>query len=122
MIISQKNKSTIREFISKLPTILHPLHVYLYKSSPPCSSQHRRAILKLKELVKNLSPLKVPDKGKRILQAGAPNEYWRVVLLEEINGIQHMHCYNSRKFKESEKHYHSTYKEIMAIKRGIEKF
>ncbi len=112
----------IREFIPKLSSILHPLHVYLRKISPPWSDLHRRAILKLKEVVQNLPPLKIPDKGKRILQTDASDEYWGAVLLEEINGVRHVCCYNSGEFKESDKHYHSTYKEILAVKRGIEKF
>lgn len=41
---------------------------------------------------------------------------------EDETGKRHNCGYKSRVFKDSEKHYHSTYKEILAIKRGIEKF
>lgn len=41
---------------------------------------------------------------------------------EDEKGKRHICGYKSGVFKDSEKHYHSTYKEILAVKRGIEKF
>ena len=40
----------------------------------------------------------------------------------EKNGKTHICGYKNNAFKESELHYYSTFKEIIAVKRGIEKF
>ena len=58
----------------------------------------------------------------RILQTDASDEYWAAILLEEKNSKRSVCGYKSGKFKQSEAHYHSTFKEILAVKRGIEKF
>jgi len=50
------------------------------------------------------------------------DKYWSAVLLEDKNGHRHICGYKSGSFKESETHYHSTFKEILAVKYGIQKF
>ncbi|KAL4582307.1 hypothetical protein LXL04_006854 [Taraxacum kok-saghyz] len=60
---------------------------------------------------------------KRILQTDASDDYWGAVLLvEDSSSVRSICGYKSGTFKASEQHYHSTFKEILAVKRGIEKF
>ncbi|GJY06920.1 putative reverse transcriptase domain, viral movement protein [Tanacetum coccineum] len=73
---------------------------------------------------KGMPPLKIPASAKkRILQTDASDECWGAVLLvQDNNNKRHVCGYKSGTFKASEQHYHSTFKEILAVKRGIEKF
>ncbi|KAL0444952.1 UNVERIFIED_CONTAM: polyprotein [Sesamum latifolium] len=64
----------------------------------------------------------IPSTGHRILQTDASNEFWRAILIEEENGKKHFCGHASGQFKDSKKHYHAVYKEILAIKNGIKKF
>ncbi|GKF80438.1 putative reverse transcriptase domain, viral movement protein, partial [Tanacetum coccineum] len=60
---------------------------------------------------------------KRILQTDASDECWEAVLLVQDNhNKRHVCGYKSVTFKAFEQHYHSTFKEILAVKRCIEKF
>ena len=52
----------------------------------------------------------------------ASDEYWAATFVEEVNGKRNICVYKSGAFKLSELHYHSTFKEILAVKHGIEKF
>ncbi|KAH9744168.1 hypothetical protein KPL70_003573 [Citrus sinensis] len=52
----------------------------------------------------------------------ASDESWGAILLEEINGKEHFIAYASRQFFDTQKHYHSVFKEIFAVKNGIKKF
>ena len=56
------------------------------------------------------------------MQTDVSDEYWAVALFEEINGKRNICGYKSGAFKPSKLHYHSTFKEILAVKHGIEKF
>ena len=56
------------------------------------------------------------------MQTDASDEYWAAALFNEIDGKRNICGYKSGAFKLSELHYHSTFKEILAVKRGIEKF
>ena len=58
---------------------------------------------------------------KRILQTNASSQYQGAVLLDE-NKNRVIYEYQSVKFKEVEQHYHSTFKEILVVKKVIEKF
>ncbi|GKB54329.1 putative reverse transcriptase domain, viral movement protein [Tanacetum coccineum] len=59
----------------------------------------------------------------QILQTDASDECWGAVLLvQDNNNKRHVYGYKSGTFKASEQHYHSTFKEILAVKRCIEKF
>ncbi|GKA27953.1 putative reverse transcriptase domain, viral movement protein [Tanacetum coccineum] len=71
-----------------------------------------------------MPPLKIlASSEKRILQTDASDECWGAVLLvQDNNNKRHVCGYKSGTFKASEQHYHSTFKEILAVKRGIEKF
>ena len=74
----------------------------------------------MKRLAEKLPPLQIPGPGKRILQTDVSDEYWAVALFEEINGKRNICGYKSGAFKHSKLHYHSTFKEILVGKHGIE--
>ncbi|GJU95021.1 putative reverse transcriptase domain, viral movement protein [Tanacetum coccineum] len=82
------------------------------------------AVKAIKCLAEKMPPLKIPASSeKRILQTDASDECWGAVLLvQDNNNKRHVCGYKSGTFKASEQHYHSTFKEIIAVKRGIEKF
>lgn len=106
--------------IAKPRTILSAL---LTKNLPPWSSKHLRAVQQLKYWSKQLPPLHIlGHTSSRILQTDASNDYWGAVLLKEEEGKRHICGYKSGPFSTAESHYHSTFKEILAVKRGIEKF
>ena len=93
------------------------------KNNPPkWDSTHTKAVQQLKKLAEKLPPLQILETGKRILQTDAIDEYWAAALFEELDGKRNICGYKSGAFKPSELHYHSTFKEILAVKRGIEKF
>ncbi|XP_042505523.1 uncharacterized protein LOC122082100 [Macadamia integrifolia] len=85
--------------------------------------QETAAIHALKQLSTRLPWLQIPSDGRRILQTDASDTHWGAVLLEENPDSTRTVCgYKSGSFKTSEAHYHSTFKEILAVRRGIEKF
>ena len=57
-----------------------------------------------------------------MLQTDASKDFWGAILLEEVNGQRYYYAHANGQFKEFEKHYHAIYKEILTVKRGIEKF
>ncbi|KAK8957121.1 hypothetical protein KSP39_PZI000021 [Platanthera zijinensis] len=110
------------EFIDDLVKFRSPLTNQLKKEAPPWNDACTNAVKKLKSLSKDLPPLQIPSSGRRILQTDASDHFWGVILLEELNGKRRICGYKSGAFKSGELHYHSTYKEILVVKRGIEKF
>ncbi|KAH9698073.1 hypothetical protein KPL71_023868 [Citrus sinensis] len=52
----------------------------------------------------------------------ASDESWGAILLEELNDKEHFIAYASGQFSDTQKHYHSVFKEILAVKNGIKKF
>ncbi|GKA27100.1 putative reverse transcriptase domain, viral movement protein [Tanacetum coccineum] len=83
-----------------------------------------KAVKAIKCLTEKMPPLKIPASAeKRILQTDASDECWGAVLLvQDNNNKRHVCRYKSDTFKASEQHYHSTFKEILTVIRGIEKF
>ncbi|KAF7836004.1 polyprotein [Senna tora] len=61
--------------------------------------------------------LRILGDGKRILQTDASDEYWGAILIEEDKDQLYYCEHASGQFKDSEEHYHTTYKEILAVKR-----
>ena len=108
-------------FIPKVSRYRNCLAQLLKKTPPEWNFIHTEAVQQLKRLAEQLLPLQIPGTGKRILQTDANDEYWVVALLEEVNGKRNIYGYKSGAFKLLELHYHSTFKEILAIKHGIEK-
>ena len=56
------------------------------------------------------------------MQTDASDESWGVILLEETHDKEHFIAYASGHFSDTQIHYHSVYKEILAVKHGIQKF
>lgn len=94
----------------------------LKKDAPPWKDAQTKAVKVLKEKLQQLPPLQIPSDGKRILQTDASDKYWGAVLFEENYGKRQLCGYKSGRFSNAEMHYHSTFKEILAVKKGISKF
>ena len=110
------------DFIPKISKYRNSLAQLLKKSPPEWDSVHTEAVQQLKKLAEKLPPLQIPGTGKRILQTDASDEYWAAALFEELDGKRNICGYKSGAFKPSELHYHSTFKEILAVKHGIKNF
>ncbi|KAK8996459.1 hypothetical protein V6N11_081734 [Hibiscus sabdariffa] len=76
----------------------------------------------LKEKLQQLPPLQIPSSGRRILQTNASDKYWGAVLFEEKDGKRYICGHKSERFSDAEIHYHSTFKEILTVKKAISKF
>ncbi|KAH9744328.1 hypothetical protein KPL70_003652 [Citrus sinensis] len=112
----------IRDFLPHVDHHTHHLSALLKKQPPEWNADHTRAVTTLKQIAQNPPPLKLITDGKRILQTDASDESWGAILLEELNDKEHFIAYASGHFSETQKHYHSVFKEILAVKNGIKKF
>ncbi|KAH9731210.1 hypothetical protein KPL70_009913 [Citrus sinensis] len=112
----------IRDFLPHVDHHTHHLSALLKKQPPEWNADHTRAVTTLKQIAQNPPPLKLLTDGKRILQTDASDESWGAILLEELNDKEHFIAYASGHFSETQKHYHSVFKEILAVKNGIKKF
>ncbi|KAH9769379.1 hypothetical protein KPL71_011977 [Citrus sinensis] len=112
----------IRYFIPHVDHYTHHLSALLKKKPPEWNIDHTNAVTTLKQIAQNPPPLKLITDGKRILQTDASDDSWGAILLEEINGKEHFIAYASGQFSDTQKHYHSVFKEILAVKNGIKKF
>ncbi|KAH9724588.1 hypothetical protein KPL70_007541 [Citrus sinensis] len=110
----------IRDFISHVDHYTCHLSALLKKKPLEWNADHTNAVTTLTQIAQNLPPLKLITDGKRILQTDASDESWGAIL-EEINGKEHFIAYASGQFSDTQKHYHSVFKEI-AVKNGIKKF
>ncbi|KAH9680007.1 hypothetical protein KPL71_026370 [Citrus sinensis] len=70
----------------------------------------------------NSATIKAHHRWRRILQTDASDESWGAILLEETDGKEHFIAYASGHFSDTQIHYHSVFKEILAVKHGIQKF
>ncbi|KAH9780657.1 hypothetical protein KPL71_008160 [Citrus sinensis] len=104
----------IRDFIPHVDHYTHHLSALLKKKSPEWNIDHTNAVTTLKQIAQNPPPLKLITDGKRILQTDASDDSWGAILLEEINGKEHFIAYASGQFSDTQKHYHSVFKEILA--------
>ncbi|KAH9680106.1 hypothetical protein KPL71_026418 [Citrus sinensis] len=112
----------IRDFIPHVDHYTHHLSALLTKKPPEWNADHTFVVTTLKQIAQNPPPLKLITDGKRILQTDASDESWGAILLEEINGKENFIAYASGHFSDTQKHYHSVFKEILAVKNGIKKF
>ena len=94
----------------------------LKKSAPLLGPSQIVAVQHLKKITQHPFPLKIPTEGQCILQIDASDEYWGAVLLEKLDGKESYCTHASGQFKESKNYYHVIYKEILAVKYGIQKF
>ncbi|KAK8977801.1 hypothetical protein V6N11_000128 [Hibiscus sabdariffa] len=112
----------LSDFIPKISKYTNPLRKMLKKDPPPWSKTQTMAVRVLKEKLQQLPSLQIPSDGKIILQTHASDKYWGAILFEESEGKRHICGYKSGRFTEAEIHYHSTFKEILAVKKAISKF
>ncbi|KAH9752137.1 hypothetical protein KPL71_014580 [Citrus sinensis] len=112
----------IRDFLPHVDHHTHHLSALLKKQPSEWNADHTAAVTTLKQIAQNPPPLKLITDGKRILQTDASDESWGAILLEELNDKEHFIAYASGHFSETQKHYHSVFKEILAVKNGIKKF
>lgn len=94
----------------------------LKKDRPPWGPEQTQAVQEIKKIAQNPPALKILGDGKRILQTDASDHYWGAVFIEEVQGKKFYCGHASGQFKEAEKHYHTTYKEVLIVKNGIKKF
>ncbi|KAL5797113.1 hypothetical protein ACOSQ2_001933 [Xanthoceras sorbifolium] len=102
----------IRDFIPHAAQYISPLFSLLKKTPPPWGPEHTQAP----------PPLPIPSDGLRILQTDASDYHWGALLLEEKDNKRYYCAHVSGSFKLYQQHYHTIYKEILAVRNGIEKF
>ncbi|KAL4388539.1 hypothetical protein GQ457_09G023790 [Hibiscus cannabinus] len=112
----------LRDFVPKISKYINPLRKMLKKDPPQWSAAQSKAVKLLKEILQHLPPLQIPSYGKRIIQADASDKYWRAILFKQNDKKRHLYGYKSGRFSDAEIHYHSTFKEILAVKKAISKF
>ncbi|KAK8494604.1 hypothetical protein V6N11_064766 [Hibiscus sabdariffa] len=112
----------LRDFLPKISKYTNPLRKMLKKDPPQWSTAQTKVVKILKEKLQHLPPLQIPSEGKRIHQTDASDKYWGAILFEEKQGKRQLCGYKSGRFSDAEIHYHSTFKEILAVKKGISKF
>ncbi|KAH9716892.1 hypothetical protein KPL71_021626 [Citrus sinensis] len=112
----------IRDFILHVDHYTHHLSALLKKKPPEWNADHTNTVTTLKKIAQNPPPLKSITDGKRTFQTDGSDDSWGAILLEEINGKEHFIAYASGQFSDTQKHYHSVFKEILAVKNGIKKF
>ncbi|RDX66824.1 hypothetical protein CR513_54368, partial [Mucuna pruriens] len=112
----------IRDFIPNIARYTSPLSKLLKKDPPSWGPDQTRAIQELKRIAQSPPALKIPGEGKRILQTDASDLYWGAVLIEEKGNKKYYCGHAGGQFKEAERHYHTTFKEALAVKNGIKKF
>ncbi|KAH9698099.1 hypothetical protein KPL71_023882 [Citrus sinensis] len=88
--------------------------------------EHRQLLTQFYDIIQShgimLSAKKSTIATDNIEFLDASNESWGAILLEELNEKEHFIAYASGQFSDTQKHYHSVFKEILAVKNGIKKF
>ncbi|KAH9801900.1 hypothetical protein KPL71_001197 [Citrus sinensis] len=96
------------------------------KKSIGSHDEHRQLLTQFYDIVQShgimLSAKKSTIATDNIEFLDASDDSWGAILLEEINGKEHFIAYASGQFSDTQKHYHSVLKEILAVKNGIKKF
>ncbi|KAH9649349.1 hypothetical protein KPL70_025946 [Citrus sinensis] len=88
--------------------------------------EHRQLLTQFYDIVQShgimLSAKKSTIATDNIEFLDASDDSWGAILLEDINRKEHFIAYASGQFSDTQKHYHSVFKEILAVKNGIKKF
>ncbi|KAH9792609.1 hypothetical protein KPL71_004192 [Citrus sinensis] len=122
LVLAQKECSQLLAQGLIEPSSSQWLSALLKKNPPSWNNNHTLAVTMLKQIAQNPPPLKLITDGRRILQTDASDESWGTILLEETDGKEHFIAYASGHFFDTKIHYHSVFKEILAVKHGIQKF
>ncbi|KAL5855064.1 hypothetical protein ACOSQ4_004866 [Xanthoceras sorbifolium] len=112
----------IRDFLPHVAQYTSPLSSLLKKTLPSWGPVHTDTVIHLKKIAQQPPPLYILSDGLRILQTDASDCHWGALLLEEKDKKRFYRVPASGSFKSSQQHYHTIYKEILAIKYGIENF
>ncbi|RDX66833.1 hypothetical protein CR513_54358, partial [Mucuna pruriens] len=112
----------IRDFIPNVAIYTSPLSKLLKKDPLSWGPDQTKPIQELKRIAQSPPALKIPEEGKRILPTNASDFYWGAVIIEEQGNEKYYCGHASGQFKEAERHYHTTFKEALAVKNGIKKF
>ncbi|WVZ08580.1 hypothetical protein V8G54_021926 [Vigna mungo] len=107
--------------IQQFLRILNYIRDFIPKAAKYTKEQ-TKAVQQIKKVAQNPPALKIPGDGNRSLQTDASDRYWGAVLIEEIHDKKFYCGHASGQFKDAEVHYHTTYKEALAVKNGIKKF
>ena len=108
----------IKDFIPHISECTTKLSKLLKKNAPSWGPEQTEAAKFLKQAAKKPPLLKILGEEKWILQTDTSDQCWGAVFIEEIEG-QKFYC---GQFKPSKLHYHTTYKETLTDKYGIQKF
>ncbi|KAH9752164.1 hypothetical protein KPL71_014590 [Citrus sinensis] len=112
----------IRDFLPHVDQQTSILSALLKKNPISWDSRHTTAVQRLKQIAQNPPQLKIMTNGKRILQTDASDTSWGALLLEQIDKKEYLIGHASGHFSPAQQHYHTIYKEILAVKNGIKKF
>ncbi|KAH9716937.1 hypothetical protein KPL71_021642 [Citrus sinensis] len=112
----------IRDFLPHVDQQTSILYALLKKNPISWDSSHTTAVQQLKQIAQNPPKLKIMTDGKRILQTDASDTSWGALLLEQIDKKEYLIGHASGHFSPAQQHYHTIYKEILAVKNGIKKF
>ncbi|RDX72216.1 hypothetical protein CR513_48326, partial [Mucuna pruriens] len=106
----------LMDFIPNVARYTSPLSKLLRKNPPAWGPKQTRAIQQIKKIAQSPPALKIPGEGKCILQTDGSDFYWGAVLIEELGGKKYYCGHANGQFKEAERHYHTTFKEALAVK------
>ena len=112
----------IHDFIPQASHHTSQLSKMLKKKNNPhaWTDEQTRAVKALKRLAQAPPPLKILGQGKHILQIDVSDLYCGAVhFKEDDKGTRHYCGHASSQFKPAEQNYHSSYEEMIAVKRGI---
>ncbi|KAH9698107.1 hypothetical protein KPL71_023885 [Citrus sinensis] len=112
----------IRDFLPHVDQQTSILSALLKKNPISWDSSHTTVVQQLKQIAQNLPKLKIMTYGKRILQIDDSDTSWGALLLEQIEKKEYLIGHASGHFSPAQQHYHTIYKEILAVKNGIKKF
>lgn len=112
----------VRDFIPNVSQYTQSLTKLLKKHPIPWGAEQTQSVQALKKILHNLPVLHIPSSENLILQTDASDFHWGATFLEK-SGKERKCCgFASGSFKDSQLHYHFSYKEILAVKYAIDKF
>ena len=82
-----------------------------------------KAVQQIKKKVLDLPPLSLPTgNGQMIIETDTSSTTWGGVLIEAVDGKEHLYRYRSGSFKSAELNYPSSHKEILVVKKTVNHF
>ena len=113
----------IRPFYRGEATDIHLLQQRLKKNPAKWSSEMTLAVQQIKAKVLDLLALSLSQgSGKLIIETYASSHTWGGVLLEVLEGKDHVYGYGLGSSKATELNYPSCHKEILAVKKIVQHF